>query len=118
MTDIVERLRSSNGRMGVRDPNDYGMAITVAEANEAADEIERLRATVDVAEDEILRLRGALRRIAMPGVRMAYCRDGHEIAVLLARDALTTTTTTQHIWKCPINLPGCTANCCSYGCGN
>ena len=41
MTDIVERLRSSNGRMGVRDPNDYGMAITVAEANEAADELER-----------------------------------------------------------------------------
>ena len=21
-------------------------------------------------------------------------------------------------WKCPINLPGCTQNCCSYGCGN
>ena len=21
-------------------------------------------------------------------------------------------------WKCPINLPGCTQNCCSYGCDN
>ncbi|WP_368416648.1 hypothetical protein [Falsiroseomonas sp.] len=49
MTDIVERLRSSNVRMGVRDPNDYGMTITVAEANAAADEIERLRAERDEA---------------------------------------------------------------------
>lgn len=30
----------------------------------------------------------ALRRIGMPGVEIGYCRDGHEIAVLIARDAL------------------------------
>ena len=47
MTDIVERLRSSNGRMGARDLNDYGIMITVAEANEAANEIERLREKCD-----------------------------------------------------------------------
>lgn len=47
MTDIVERLRSANGRMGVRDSNDYGMTITVAEANAAADEIERLRGALE-----------------------------------------------------------------------
>lgn len=30
----------------------------------------------------------ALRRIGMPGKDIGYCRDGHEIAVLIARDAL------------------------------
>lgn len=30
----------------------------------------------------------ALRRIGMPGKEIGYCRDGHEIAVLIARDAL------------------------------
>ncbi len=44
MIDIVERLRSANGRMGVRDPSDYDVTITVAEANQAATEIEMLRA--------------------------------------------------------------------------
>lgn len=44
-------------------------------------EIERHRA-------EIERLREALRRIGMPLNKVAFCRDGHEIAVLLARNAL------------------------------
>lgn len=48
MTDIVDRLRASNARMGIRNPNDYGTWITVAELNEAADEIERLRAAFRV----------------------------------------------------------------------
>ena len=30
----------------------------------------------------------ALRRIGMPNVEIGYCRDGHEIAVLIAREAL------------------------------
>jgi len=30
----------------------------------------------------------ALRRIGMPGKDIGYCRDGHEIAALIARDAL------------------------------
>lgn len=30
----------------------------------------------------------ALRRIGMPGKEIGYCRDGHEIAVLIARDAI------------------------------
>ena len=30
----------------------------------------------------------ALRRIGMPGKDIGYCRDGHEIAVLIARDAI------------------------------
>jgi len=30
----------------------------------------------------------ALRRIGMPGKDIGYCRDGHEMAVLIARDAL------------------------------
>lgn len=58
----------------------------------------------------------ALRRIGMPGKDIGYCRDGHEIAVLIARDALTTTTRSS--WKCPINASGCTQNCGGYGCGN
>ena len=46
MTDIIELLRASNARMGTRDPNDYSVTITVAEANQVVDEIERLRALV------------------------------------------------------------------------
>ena len=42
--DIVERLRSANASMGVRDPEKYICPLTVADANRAADEIERLRA--------------------------------------------------------------------------
>lgn len=30
----------------------------------------------------------ALRRIGMPGKEIGYCRDGHEMAVLIAREAL------------------------------
>ncbi len=37
---------------------------------------------------EVERLRAALRRIGMPLNKVAFCRDGHEIAVLLARNAL------------------------------
>lgn len=44
-------------------------------------EVERQRA-------EIEGLREALRRIGMPLNKVAFCRDGHEIAVLLARNAL------------------------------
>lgn len=46
--DIVDRLRAYNSRMGTRNPNDYGAWITVAELNEAADEIGRLRTIVRV----------------------------------------------------------------------
>lgn len=106
--DIVERLRRE-WELLLPESNWRGLT------EEAAAEIERWREAMDVAEDEILRLRGTLRRIAMPGVRMAYCRDGHEIAVLIARDALTTTRSS---WKCPINASGCTQNCGGYGCGN
>lgn len=43
MTDIVERLKKHGARMGTRNPKDYTAFLTVEEATEAADEIERLR---------------------------------------------------------------------------
>lgn len=71
MTDIIELLRASNARMGTRDPNDYSVTITVAEANQAADEIERLRLIIntihpqmqeriDKLETQVTQLREAL----------------------------------------------------------
>jgi len=58
MTDIVERLRKHGARMGTRNPKDYTAFITVEEATEAADEIERLRE--------------ALRRIGYDYVELSY----------------------------------------------
>lgn len=63
MNDIVERLRE---RLWGPDA-DYIL-------DEAADEIERLRA--------------ALRRIGMPGEDVDCTKEGHMMAVLIARDAL------------------------------
>ena len=68
----------------------------------AADEIERLRVTMDVlladrratlSENhdlwrEIERMRSVLRRIAHAPHGKIYCADGHEEAVLIARAAL------------------------------
>ena len=48
----------------------------------------RALAEVDRQRAENERLRAALRRIGMPLNKVAFCRDGHEIAVLLARAAL------------------------------
>ena len=56
--DIVERLRKHGARMGTRNPKDYTAFITVEEATEAADEIERLRE--------------ALRRIGYDYVELSY----------------------------------------------
>ena len=58
MTDIVERLRKHGARMGTRNPKDYTAFITVEEATEAANEIERLRE--------------ALRRIGYDYVELSY----------------------------------------------
>ena len=58
MTDIVERLRKHGARMGTRNPKDYAAFITVEEATEAANEIERLRS--------------ALRRIGYDYVELSY----------------------------------------------
>ena len=58
MSDIVERLRKHGARMGTRNPKDYTAFITVEEATEAADEIERLRE--------------ALRRIGYDYVELSY----------------------------------------------
>lgn len=38
--------------------------------------------------EEIEWLRAVLRCIAQPGKQITYCQDGHEAAVLIARDAL------------------------------
>lgn len=46
------------------------------------EQVGHLNAAYDIHTD-------ALRRIGMPGKDIGYCRDGHEIAVLIARDALT-----------------------------
>ena len=58
MSDIVERLRKHGARMGTRNPKDYTAFITVEEATEAANEIERLRE--------------ALRRIGYDYVELSY----------------------------------------------
>lgn len=95
MNDIIERLRSANGQMGTRDPNEYGITITVAEANQAADEIELLREERDVARsatasledvhqklhNEIKRLRVGLMEMERK-VETAEFKDvGHLIAI-------------------------------------
>lgn len=103
MTDIVERLREF---AGPRYPDDIcGKACM----GEAADEIEwlrgeRLRLAADLAEAhkailpwiddvgwlnaEYARHTDALRRIAMPGKDVDCTKEGHMVAVLIARDAL------------------------------
>ena len=73
-----------------------------SDLNVACSERDRLAADLSEAHKAILpwiddvgwlnaeyaRHTDALRRIAMPGKDIGYCRDGHEIAVLIARDAL------------------------------
>jgi hypothetical protein len=82
---------------------------TCSSHKQAADEIELLRqvcarlsrdlskAQLDIVDwiEKAMHLTGAnmeqsyaLRRIGMPGKDIGYCRDGHEMAVLIARDAL------------------------------
>jgi hypothetical protein len=82
---------------------------TCSSHKQAADEIELLRQVcarlsrdLSTAQTDILpwiekaqhliatnmEQAAALRRIGMPGKDIGYCRDGHEIAVLIARDAL------------------------------
>lgn len=94
MSDIVERLRSENTLTGYYDPPKL--------QEDAAKEIEwlreeRSRLSLDLAKAHYDALdwmkksqvfEAALYRIAMPGRDIGYCRDGHEIAVLIARDAL------------------------------
>jgi hypothetical protein len=99
MSDIVKRLRSSdvfNAPMNINDTMISPVALM------AADEIVRLRKNNDELEKALLPwieqvgflnahcdgLEATLRRIGMPGKDIGYCRDGHEIAVLIARDAL------------------------------
>ena len=93
-----------------------GGSITAMDLSRLVMEMESLQTQRDVAQAERLRLADelartekailpwiddvgwlnaeyarhtdALRRIAMPGKEIGYCRDGHEIAVLIARDAL------------------------------
>ena len=93
-----------------------GGSITAMDLSRLVQEMEALQTQRDVAQAERLRLADelartekailpwfvqvghliaawdrhtqALRRIAMPGKEIGYCRDGHEIAVLIARDAL------------------------------
>lgn len=55
--------------------------VMTRDANQAADTITAL-----LAENE--RLRRRLHRIAQPGRTIAYCQNGHEEAVLIARAAL------------------------------
>ena len=43
---------------------------------------------IEKQSEENERLREALRRIGMPDQNISYCWDGHEIAVLIAREAL------------------------------
>ena len=104
MSDIVDRLRSY-----AEDANDLGATDEAIIVSQAANEIELLRqvcarlssdlsrAQMDIVPwiEKTLHLNGvnmeqsyALRRIGMPGKDIGYCRDGHEIAVLIARDAL------------------------------
>ncbi len=94
MNDIVERLK--------RDA-------TCSSHHEAAAEIEWLRAERNRLASDLSKAHGdvvqwiensnrlaavrivsmaALRMIGMPGKDIGYCRDGHEMAVLIARDAL------------------------------
>ena len=89
MTDIVDRLRQE-----AEYPDEGGHVCA-----EAADEIEWLRG-------ERLRLAADLAKAHLDIVAW--------IAKAQARYAEDLTPP----WKCPINLPGCTQNCCSYGCDN
>jgi len=103
MSDIVDELRL------MRDGAQWACGATAATLGQAADEIEwlrkeRCRLAADLAKahkdilpwiENVRRFSGdnskyieALRRIGMPGKNIAYCRDGHEIAVLTALDAL------------------------------
>jgi len=102
--DIVDRLRSC-----AEDANDLGATDEALIVSQAANEIELLRqvcarlsrdlskAQLDIVDwiEKTLHLSGtnmeqsyALRRIGMPGKDIGYCRDGHEMAVLIAREAL------------------------------
>ena len=92
MTDIVDRLRSPEVFI------DMG-GMTSRVAHEAAAEIEWLR--------------GERNRLAAD-LAKAHLDIVAWIAKAQARYAEDLTPP----WKCPINLPGCTQNCCSYGCGN
>jgi len=72
------------------------------ESEVAADEIARLRSRITHLEEmfngwrdeaikataRIAKTEALLRRIGHPGKQIVYCRDGHEEAVLLIRDAL------------------------------
>ena len=92
MTDIVDRLRSPEVFI------DMG-GMTSRVAHEAAAEIEWLR--------------GERNRLAAD-LAKAHLDIVAWIAKAQARYAEDLTPP----WKCPINLPGCTQNCCSYGCDN
>ena len=54
--DITYKLRNGNGRMGTRDPKAYSAGISVADANEAADEIDELR-------EEVVALRARIHKL-------------------------------------------------------
>lgn len=91
MADIVERLR------GLADLFEAGDAPhhLVLHMRAGADEIERKKAEIASllnlladARTESMRLRAALHRIGLPRAQIAYCRDGHEEAVLIARATL------------------------------
>lgn len=75
--ELVERLRS----VGLQDPKGPLHLISRDVPARVADTITAL-----LAENE--RLRERLHRIAQPGRTIAYCQDGHEEAVLIARNAL------------------------------
>jgi hypothetical protein len=101
MSDIVDRLLKEGALEGSYD--------VPAIQRQAAEEIKLLRqvcarlssdlskAQLDIVDwiEKTLHLSAtnmeqsyALRRIGMPGKDIGYCRDGHEMAVLIARDAL------------------------------
>ena len=100
MTDIVDRLRQCWAplEIGYELPNDP-VFVDTGDLKAAVAEIEWLR--------------GERNRLAAD-LAKAHLDIVAWIAKAQARYAEDLTPP----WKCPINLPGCTQNCCSYGCGN
>lgn len=94
MTDIVERLRAE--AQGWRDE----MRPVVGEP-------------LDDAADEIEWLRGERNRLAAD-----LAKAHRDTVVWIAKAQARYAEDLTPPWKCPINLPGCTQNCCSYGCDN
>lgn len=113
MTDIVKRLRAYAKVWG-NEPSipphpgtspGFTTGMVIGDANDAADEIERLREALKkiAAYDDHL----AQKHLEETGSYGAFDEPG---SVGMAREALE--------WVCPIGNKDCKENCGNYGCGN